>query len=74
MDPRLAFLRLTADITFSLPIVCSFQNRTSGAVGQVELNYWPPRNGASKAPDHLLLFILGEPISLAFFALCHNTN
>lgn len=60
MDPRLAFLRLTADSASSLPIPCSFQNRRPGAAGHVELNYWPPRNRVSKAPDHLLLFILGE--------------
>ncbi|OXM82184.1 hypothetical protein C364_00296 [Cryptococcus neoformans Bt63] len=68
MDPRLAFLRLTADNASSLPISCSFQNRKPGAVGHVELNYWPPRrNRASKAPDHLLLFILGNPGLLGYY-------
>ncbi|WWC70297.1 uncharacterized protein I206_104247 [Kwoniella pini CBS 10737] len=65
MDERLSFLR--AEKPSSLPIPCSFVHQVPNACGEVELNYWPAKRVSSKAPDHLILFILGNPGLLGYY-------
>ncbi|WVQ80639.1 hypothetical protein IAT38_002744 [Cryptococcus sp. DSM 104549] len=72
MDNRLAFLRQPPPVSPSTttsagPISCTFEHRTPGAAGNVELNYWPARRGDGKAPAHLLVFILGNPGLLGYY-------
>ncbi|WVR07135.1 hypothetical protein IAU60_004176 [Kwoniella sp. DSM 27419] len=63
-DPRLAFLRLSYDKT---PVSCSFEHQAEGIKGEVELNYWPARVENNVAPEHLVVFILGNPGLLGYY-------
>ncbi|WWC89420.1 uncharacterized protein L201_004344 [Kwoniella dendrophila CBS 6074] len=65
MDERLAFLR--QEPPSESPLSCSFIHQAPYASGEVELNYWPPKRGTSLPPDHLILFILGNPGLLGYY-------
>jgi hypothetical protein len=69
MDHRLAFLWETAASPektetipdeVKLPVQCSFTHRAPNAEGEVELQYWPAREGCGVPPEQLTVFILGE--------------
>ena len=61
MDERLAYLRQALASDSALPIETTFEHRAPTAKGEVELQYWPARDGVAKPPVHLTLFILGQP-------------
>lgn len=69
MDDRLTFLREARTLSSSstLPIRCTFQHRATDAKGEVELQYWPARDGVEHSPTHLTLFILGMVSLKAYF-------
>jgi hypothetical protein len=71
MDDRLAFLweaeaspspekTETTPDEVKLPVKCSFTHRVPNAEGEVELQYWPAREGCGTPPEQLTVFILGE--------------
>ncbi|RSH87435.1 hypothetical protein EHS25_003345 [Saitozyma podzolica] len=76
MDHRLAFLWETAASPektetipdeVKLPVQCSFTHRAPNAEGEVELQYWPAREGCGVPPEQLTVFILGNPGLLNYY-------
>jgi len=65
-DERLEFLRPdTSEIQEGdLPLRRRFQHRVEGAEGDVEVVYWPRRDGSMEAPEQLSLFLLGTSNAL----------
>ena len=61
-DKRLEFLRSQAPRVQEgeLPLRRLFEHRAEGAQGDVEVVYWPRRDGATEAPEQLSLFLLGK--------------
>jgi hypothetical protein len=62
-DERLDFLRSgSSEIQRGdLPLRRRFEHRVEGAEGDVEVVYWPRRDGQTEAPEQLSLFLLGTP-------------
>ncbi|KAK8864310.1 hypothetical protein IAR55_001557 [Kwoniella newhampshirensis] len=65
MDERLSFLRQTAN--GSVPTPCSFRHKAPGAEGEVELYYLPAKRSDGLAPEHLTIFVLGNPGLLGYY-------
>jgi hypothetical protein len=65
-DERLEFLKPDSPGIQGgeLPLRSRFDHRVEGAEGDVEVVYWPRRDGSAEAPEQLSLFILGTPYSL----------
>ena len=59
-DKRLEFLRAVGDRNGERPLRNRFEHRVEGAQGDVEVVYYPRRDGSDLPPDQLSLFILGE--------------
>jgi hypothetical protein len=57
MSRPLSFLRQSSA---SLPISTAFNHDLTTASGEVALQYWPRRDGASEPPSQLTLFVLGK--------------
>lgn len=64
MDDRLAFLIRAHSPDSVLPIQATFQHRCLSPESEVEMHYWPPRNGNDKPPLHFTYFILGQSSSI----------
>jgi hypothetical protein len=65
-DERLYFLRSDSSGVQGgdLPLRRRFEHRVEGAEGDVEVVYWPRRDGHTEAPEQLSLFLLGTPHAL----------
>jgi hypothetical protein len=65
-DERLEFLRSVSSGVQreELPLRKRFEHRVEGAEGDVEVVYWPRRDGVTEAPEQLSLFLLGTPYAL----------
>ena len=65
-DERLEFLRPSSSKIQEgdLPLRRRFEHRVEGAEGDVEVVYWPRRDGSMEAPEQLSLFLLGTPNAL----------
>lgn len=65
-DGRLQFLRSlrVGDGSGATPLRNRFEHRANGAEGDVEVVYYPRRDGSQEAPDQLSLFILGPSTPL----------
>jgi hypothetical protein len=65
-DERLDFLRDDSSRIQGgeLPLRSRFGHRVEGAKGDVEVVYWPRRDGGAEVPEQLSLFILGTPYAL----------
>jgi len=65
-DERLEFLRSNSSRVEEgdLPLRRRFEHRVEGAEGDVEVVYWPRRDGVDEAPEQLILFILGTSYAL----------
>jgi len=59
-DKRLEFLRAVGDRNGERPLRNRFEHRVEGAQGDVEVVYYPRRDGSNSPPDQLSLFILGK--------------
>lgn len=57
MTRTLIFLRQNSA---SLPIRTTYAHNLPSASGEVALQYWPRRDGATEPPSQLTFFILGE--------------
>jgi hypothetical protein len=65
-DERLDFLRSDSSRVEEgeLPLRRRFEHRVEGAEGDVEVVYWPRRDGHTEAPEQLSLFLLGTSYAL----------
>ena len=65
-DERFDFLRPSSSEIQEgdLPLRRRFEHRVEGAEGDVEVVYWPRRDGNMEAPEQLSLFLLGTPSAL----------
>ncbi|KAI9639519.1 uncharacterized protein MKK02DRAFT_39828 [Dioszegia hungarica] len=66
MDDRFSFLRQEAPSS-ARPVNCSFHHRVKGSEGEVALQYWPPARGSRRPPEHIIVFILGNPGLLNYY-------
>jgi hypothetical protein len=57
LPAELSFLQ--APYTSVLPMATTFNHQVPGAVGEVEMQYWPARDGTGP-PQQLTVFILGK--------------
>jgi hypothetical protein len=57
LPAELSFLQ--APYTSVLPITTTFRHQAPGAVGEVEMQYWPARDN-TRPPQQLTVFILGK--------------
>ncbi|EIW70730.1 hypothetical protein M231_02617 [Tremella mesenterica] len=67
MDRRLNFLRQPPQDNNKLPVTTTFSHCAPGASGKVSVVYWPAKEGVSKSPTQLTLFILGNPGLLGYY-------